>query len=364
MKPALHLLHLPADPEAPARELFVDARGLALAKMPVPGTPVQRVLAVPSQALVLRRVAAGAASAAQARAAAWHALENHLAAPRESLAWVVADEAADGSRWVAGFAPQARRAWLEAATARGFTPDRIVPDCLLLPAPTESDAVVVVETPSGIHLARAGKHAFAAEASLAEHLLTGRRIERPADDDIDSLLLRGAFEAALPDLSPQTASAKGPVTTVPRRRLLALAGALVLSPLLVWTAQALRHDLAAARLDAAADASLRTLAPDATGPGPALSRARAALAQRQAPDRFGQLVAALLDAQAQVPGSRLQQIELQPDGVLEVRWQHGPGGLPANLAQTLADHGVALAEAGTDNGGAQAVTTLLLSELP
>ena len=38
--------------------------------------------------------------------------------------------------------------------------------------------------------------------------------------------------------------------------------------------------------------------------------------------------------------------------------------LPADLAQTLADHGVAFAEAGTEPAGDQSVTTLLLSELP
>lgn len=363
MKTALHLMHLPADADGAPRELFADARGQPLAQAPQSGESCLRVLAVPAQSLVLRRVGAGFASPAQARAAAWHGLEGQLAVPRESLEWVVADPAADGSRWVAGFAPELRQAWLASAAACGFTPDRIVPDCLLLPAPVDPDAAVLVESPAGNSLVRTADHAFAAEAGLATHLLAGRTIE-PIGKDAAAVLLRGALEASLPELSAKANAAKGPASPVPTRRLLALAAALVLSPLLVWTAQALRHDLAAARIQAAADSHLQTVAPDAAGPGRPLARARAALAQRQAPDRFGQLVTALLAAQSRVPGSQLQAIELQPDGVLEVRWLHDPNGLPADLTQTLADHGVAYAESGTEPAGERAVTTLLLSELP
>lgn len=363
MKTALHLMHLPADADSAPRELFADVRGQPLAQAPQSGEPCQRVLAVPAQSLVLRRVAAGFASPAQARAAAWHGLDGELAVPRESLDWVVGDPAADGSRWVIGFAPELRQAWLARAATCGFTPDWIVPDCLLLPAPADPDAAVVLESPTGTSLVRTVGHAFAAEAGLAAYLLSGRTIE-PIGKDAAAVLLRAALETSVPDLSAKASTAKGPANPGPMRRLLALAAALVLSPLLVWTAQALRHDLAAARIQAAADSQLQTIAPEAAGPGRPLARARAVLAQRQAPDRFGQLVTALLAAQSQAPGSRLQAIELQPDGVLEVRWLHDPDGLPVDLAQTLADHGVALAQAGTEPAGERAVTTLLLSELP
>lgn len=361
MKPALHLMLLPAD--GAARDLFADARGQPVAQPSQPGEACRRVLAVPAQSLVLRRVGAGFASPAQARAAAWHALDGQLAVPRESLDWVVGDAAADGSRWVVGFAPELRQAWLARAAACGFTPDRIVPDCLLLPAPADQHAAVVIESPAGTSLVRTADQAFAAEPGLAKHLLAGRAIER-VGKDAAAVLLRGALEASVPDLSVKANAAKGAASPVPARRLLALAAAVVLSPLLVWTAQALRHDLAAARIQAEADSQLQTVAPDAAGPGRPLARARAALAQRQAPDRFGQLVTALLAAQSQVPGSQLQAIEFQPDGVLEVRWLHDHDGLPVDLAQTLADHGVALAQTGTEPAGERAVTTLLLSELP
>lgn len=363
MSPALHLMLLPDDPDGAPRNLFADAHGRPQPHAPGPGEPCLRVLAVPAQALVLRRVVAGAASPAQARAAAWFALEGKLAVPRESLDWVVAEPTADGSRWVAGLAHGLRADWAAKAAARGFRPDRIVPDCLLLPAPVDPDAASVFESPDGITLVRGAGHAFAVEADLARHLLAGTALERIATDDT-TVLLRGAREPALPDLSVTADSAAHVTRAVPTRRLLALAAALVLSPLLVWTAQALRHDLAASRLQAEAARQLNTVAPDAAGPGRPLARARAALARRQAPDRFGQLVAPLLAAQSQAPGSQLELLVLQPDGVLEVRWLHGPAGLPADLAQTLADHGVAFAQTDTEPAGEQSVTTLLLSELP
>lgn len=363
MKPALHLLFLPAEPGQAARELFADARGQRLEGLPLEAT-VERLLVVPSQALVLQRVAAGAASAAQARAAAWHALDGRLSTPPGSLEWAVSDAGADGARWVAGFTSEARKGWLEAAARLGFVPERLVPDCLLLPEPATPGDWVVCDGPCGTRLARGAGQAFAAEAGLAGLVLHGKAQQPAGDPETAALLLRGAGGAGLPDLSPGAGRLGSEASPVPMRRLLALAAALVLSPLLVWTAQGLRHDLAAARLDAAADAQLRDVAPGASGPGRPLPRARAALAQRQAPDRFGQLAAALLQVQSQTPRSRLHAIELQPDGVLEVRWQHGPDGLPATLGQSLAEHGVAVAEAGKQTGESTAVTTLLLSELP
>lgn len=363
MKPALHLLFLPAETGQTHHELFVDARGLRVEGLP-PGAPVERVLVVPSQDLVLERVVAAAASAAQARAAAWHALDGRLAAPPGSLEWVVADAAADGSRWVAGFTSEARNRWLDAAAGLGFVPGRIVPDCLLLPEPATPGDWVVCDGPCGSRLARDAGQAFAAEAGLAQIVLQGKAQQRVGNPDAAALLLRGAGDAGLPDLSPGTARRGSEAPPVPLRRLLALAAALVLSPLAIWTAQGVRHELAAARLDAAADTHLRSVAPGASGPGRPLPRAQAALAERRSPDRFGQLAAALLQAQSQVPGSRLQSIELQADGVLEVRWQHGPKGLPSTLGEALAAHGVAVAETGTQTGASTAVTTLLLSELP
>lgn len=364
MNPALHLMFLPRDPDAPARELFAAADGSPLPRRPEAATPLLRVLVAPGEDCVLRRVAAGAASAAQARAAAWHALDGQLATARDSLDWVVADAATDGSRWVAGVAPATRQAWLDSAASRGFKPDRMLPDCLLLPAPAQPGHVVVFDGAGGMRWARDADLAFSAEAGLADRLLAGRGIETMAGPEGDAALPRGAAAPDLPDLLPRAAERDGHARVVPGRRLLALAATLLVSPLLVWAAQAVRHDVAAARLDAAADKALHEVAPTTSGPGRALARARAELARRQAPDRFGQLAAALLEVQSQSPGSRLLLLELQSDGVLLVRWQHGPEGMPANLEERLAERGIALAETGTDSGGTQPVSTFLLSDLP
>ncbi|MBW8310860.1 MAG: hypothetical protein K0M64_02390, partial [Rhizobium sp.] len=284
MNAALHLLVLSADPGVPDLERFADTQGHRLERLP-PGATPRRVLAVPASELALHRLEMKAATPAQARAAAWHLLDGRLAQPREALELAVG---ADGDRrWVAVFTPAARERWLARAAARGFLPDAVLPDCLLLPEPTdEGEAFVAADT--GLWRVRGHQLAFSAEPALAAQVLGSRPHTRvDASPAIESLLLRGAQAPAFAlDLRPPRAD-KPQAGAVPARRLAALAAALLLSPLLVWAAQGLRHELGAARAEASANAALLAVAPDAAGPGRPLARARAELARRPAPARVG-----------------------------------------------------------------------------
>lgn len=357
----LHLLVLSADPAGADLERFADAHGHRLERLP-PGARPRRVLAVPACELALHRLALKAATPAQARAAAWHRLEGRLAQPRETLELAAA---ADGDqRWVAVFTPTARERWLARAAARGFVPDAVVPDCLLLPGPAD-ESEVFVAADAGLWRVHGHDLAFSAEPGLAAQVLGTRphtRVDAPPA--IESLLLRGALAPAFAlDLGPPRADAPR-AGTVPARRLALLAAALLLSPLLVWAAQGLRHERGAARADASADAALRAVAPEATGPGRPLARARAELARRQAPDRFGVLASALLEAQATLPGTRLAALSLGDDGVLTATLEHD-GTAPLDpLRQALAERGVSLADQPPQPAGDRWHTLLLLSDAP
>lgn len=357
----VHLLLLSEDPATRDLDLFADPQGRRLPSLP-PGVAVRRVLAVPGGQLSLHRVKLNASTPAQAQAAAWHLLEGRLASDRRDLALTAGATGED--RWVAVFEPAAREHWLARAAAHGFTPDAMVPDCLLLPEPGPG-APATVAAGRSVWRVRDVDLAFSTEPALAVHVLASRPRTVVEDETrIQDLLLRGAgANATALDLLPVERAGRGGAA-VPTRRLAILAAAVLLSPLLVWAAQGLRHELAADRLTARAEASLVAAAPQAAGPGRALPRARAALALQQAPDRFGRLAAALLEAQAQVPGTRLQSLRLDADGVLAATWEHAQSTELELLRQSLAERGVDLAEQASQPHDGGWLTTVLLSEIP
>lgn len=359
MNMPLHLLLLPATEGGEARQLHFDARGRAV---PVPVAGARRVLVVPGQALLVRRLPPGPASEAQARAAAWHALKGELATPPERLAWEIGQPDAEEFRWVVAFDPALRLPWREAAEAHGFAPEAIVPACLLLPAPARPGGVTTWRDGALLH-ARSANHAFSVEADLADVVLAGRAREPWLAEDADGPWL-GAGDEALPDLRDAPASSRDEERAVPGRRLAALAAAVLLAPVLVFVAQGLRHEFAGARLDADAETRLLAADPEADGPGRPLARAHASLTRRLAAQQPAPALAALLQAQAALPGTRLRSLSWGPDGVVELRWEHPAATPPPRLAEALAPHGYTIATRGSEPAGAFVHSTLLLGELP
>lgn len=360
MNASTTLLVLSADPTRPDLRLPADADGHRL-RDDGGAAATRRLLVVPATELSLHWLPLKAATPAQARAAATHRLAGRLAQTAQALTIEVGT--GEASRWVAVFTEAARTGWLARAAAHGFAPDAVVPDCLLLPAVADGDPPVVA---GDGHLVRVRGHdfAFSAEPALAAVILGG---ELPASAEdagrLQALLLAGATRPIELDLAPPKAGAGGR-REVPTRRLLALAAAVLLAPLLVLAAQALRHELGVARAETRADQALLALAPGATGPGRPLARARAELARRQAPDRFGVLASALVEAQSQVPGTRLLSLGLADDGVMGARVSFQQTGQIDQLRLALAERGVALADQGSEADGAGWTTTLLLSDAP
>lgn len=358
MNTSLHLLVLSADPDRPDVQLFADGRGQSLAQGDV-GPSQRRVLAVPACDLVLHWSPVKAATPAQAKAAAWHQLANQLAQPRQALQLAVGN--GDDARWVAVFTESAREQWLARAAALGFRPDLIVPDCLLLPAVSEGDPPVVA---ADDRLVRARGHdfAFSAEGGLAAQILGPGLADPPADaEQLHRLFRQGAARPAPLDLSPAPRETRG-AEPVPMKRLTALAAAVLLAPLLIFAAQAIRHEAGASRAVARADQALAEVAPAATGPARPLARARAELARRLAPDQFGLMASALIEAQSEVPGTQLLSMNLADDGVMGARLAYQQTGQIDRMRDALARRGVALSEQDSEPAAAGWTTTLLLSD--
>ncbi len=359
MNTSLHLLVLSADADHPGVQLFADGRGQALAAPADAGPSPRRILVVPACDVVLHWSPVKAATPAQARAAAWHQLANQLSEPRQGLRMALGD--GDEARWVAVFTEAARERWLARAAAQGFQPDVIVPDCLLLPEVSAGDPPAVA---ADDRLVRARGHdfAFSAEAGLAAHVLGPASVQAPADPGhLHRRLLQGAAGPAPLDLSPAPEAARGH-QTVPTRRLVTLAAAVLLAPLLILAAQATRHEIGASRALARADHALAAVAPAATGPARPLARARAELARRMAPDRFGVMASALVEAQSEVPGTQLLSLTLDADGVMGARLAYGQTGQIDQMRDALARRGIALSEQDSEPAPAGWTTTLLLSD--
>lgn len=359
MNTALHLQILPATETGETRDIHLDEKGRTF---PGAVAGARRVLVVPGQALVLRRLAPGPATAAQARAAAWHALRGQLATSPEQLAWEVGEPDEDGFRWVAAFDPAFRGQWRTTAGVHGGESVAAVPACLLLPPPTKPGHVRVWNEGGLVH-ARGDELAFSAEPGLATLLLGGRETEGLGADD-PATPWRSAADPRLPDLLASDRSTRERAPVVSSRRLAGLAAAVLLMPAVVLTAQGLRHEIAAACLDEAAQDRLLAVDPAATGPGRPLARAHASLARRVAAQQPAPALAALLQAQANVPDTRLRSLAWGPDGVLEVRWEHPADTPPPRLADALAPLGYSLSVAGSEPAGAFTHSTLLLSEQP
>lgn len=363
MSTYLHLLMLSDRPGRGPREWRLHPDGSDMDAVPQ-GARCQRVLAVPGTELSLHRLALPAASMAQARAAALLQLQGRLATPTDQVTMAVAGDGA--TSWVAVFAHDRITDWLARAAGAGFVPDRIVPDCLLLPEPA-GDKQVHVTVDDGYWRVRGLDFAFSTEAPLAQLQLDARShqvVELAAD-----ALQHNLFDAATrPAVDLMTAAghssgpASGPGPSV--RRLCLLAALVLVSPLLIWACQGLWHDAAAKRLQARNEQSLGAVVPDAVGGGSPLARARAAEARLSEPDRFARLVAPLLDALGQVPGMRLTQLTLGGDGVVEARVRHDASVPVDVLRDALSSRGIELAEVDSAPSESMQLTRILLSEAP
>jgi type II secretory pathway component PulL len=132
------------------------------------GPRARRVLVIPGEDVLSLRLEVPGRTPAQRVAGARRLLEAHAASPAAALAVAVEDAAPGAPAWVCAIdAGRLEAAW-ELATARGFGPDQIVPDHLLLPEP---DAVgAMVAEAEGARAVRTPTRAFTVEATLANAL--------------------------------------------------------------------------------------------------------------------------------------------------------------------------------------------------
>lgn len=356
------LIIAPPDPDAVLRCLRVDAGGAILGRLdadrtrPLPASfldgVARTVLAVPGTDVRTLWLDLPGHSPLQALASAHQLLESHASGPLDAQ-HVALDVHREGQlRLVGVVGRQAMHDWLQRCAAIGVVPDMMVPDHLLLPAPTGADEVNVVAD-GDRWLARSATLAFSAEAALARQLLEPHRMRVEADAaSLDRVLARGAAAepAALNLMQFEFAPVATPRTTPTSRRLAMLALAVLLSPAVLLAAQSLRYELAASSLERDAREAAGSIGP-ANVAGASMVASPAAHARARN---------ALFEAISRSPGLRLQALRYSAGAVLEADLVHATADQLQPFGDALLQSGFVV-EAGASVGeGSELRTSIRL----
>ncbi|AAM42687.1 type II secretion system protein GspL [Xanthomonas campestris] len=298
------LLLLPADAGTAATAVHVDAQGHVHvhAAGAAPLTPAARtVLVVPGTQVHLRWLALPGRSPAQSLAAARLQLAEHLASDVSTLHVVIAANAqADGTRLVAAVEQATLQQWLERAAQHGIVPDSVVPECLLLPT-VDADAPPTVVQWDGRWLVRGARLACSLEPETAQLVLDAQGHPSPLpplDDPAQVIAVFARHVAQAPIELRQHAFARATPQRrgLTPRRLAWLGVLLLISPLLLLGAQALRYEIGAQLLQRRAVAVQGV---QATGATPVSA------------DAFAAQLAAVIAAVDSVPGAELDMLAYQ-----------------------------------------------------
>jgi hypothetical protein len=205
---------------------------------------------------VLHRVPLSGRTARARREAALALASSLAAGPTTNLHLAVGPDEGDGHAWIALADEGALRARLEALTAAGLVPDRLVPAALLLPAP-EGEALRTARLGNDL-LVRGGDFAGAVEPGMAEALGTGPHAPPLV------LAPEALATAALPDLGAGLFVPPS-VPLAQRRWMRPLLAGLAILALLLALVPAISARMRAAAEARAADTAVVALATSALG---------------------------------------------------------------------------------------------------
>jgi general secretion pathway protein L len=361
------LILLSASPDEPSPYLVVDPAGMVVtrgslsAAAPAPPNDVRTVLIVPGQDVTARWLTLKAVSQTQAASAAAMMLADDLAAPRESLHVALAAPDADGERLVCIVGKARMQALMDQATALGAEPDVVLPDYLVLPEP-EGETLRSADM-GGAVAVRGKKLAFTAERDLVPYLAGDRPFEAVFDPSRMEAML--AETAAGPPINlrqgPFAVGSERAAGWREWRRAAALAGLVLISPLILWGAQIARESQAARAMENQARKTAAAIVGEVSGDPVLALRARAS--QSGAADRFLDSSAALFEGVARLEGASLQAFAYQADGSVRATLVHGNYTDVEGLTRNLELAGFSVREDAAVEAGGQITTDLTIAPL-
>lgn len=335
---SLRLVLLPLDPQAPLRCLHLDGEGKVLEALDLAADQSlpagfafgasTTVLVVPGSEVATCLTDLPARDPAQALAAARLLLADRAAEPAEDLHIAIGPLQPGQPRLLAWVKPDAMHQWLARAAVQGVDPDRVIPDYLALPPPR--GAGVLVAERAGQWLVRGAGIAFSAEPALARQVLGERTFEWTAEQDVEALLALGAAVPGIDLLQHRfTRRASAGPRQPSRRRLIVLAALVLLSPIVLLLADALRYHVAARALERQATVVARPFLQAGT-PGASPGALASVLERRLQPARATLLRESLFESIAATPGTQLQALQYAQGEPLQATVVHAT---PAQLQQ-------------------------------
>lgn len=299
-----------------------ELEALAAQAEPEDGEAIFQAVVVPGQAVTLHwLVVPPGLAPAQAAAAARLMAAEVSAQPLDDMHVAVGPEAEDRAERAVALVPALVMAgWIGSLQSRGLDPDLVLAEPLLLPAPEEG---FVRYDRGGQPLFRGAFEAFSIEPELAEVIVDGASVQTIGHEDYEAGLA-AAIAAPAVNLR-QGAFAKRRRWTIDWasvRRLILLAGAILLATLAIQIALILRYTYAADRLETEARQVAGTAVPGAaTAADP-----RARLIQRLADLRGGgagyaSITSVLFAAINGVPNVELASLSYERDGSLRATVQ-------------------------------------------
>jgi len=328
---------------------------------PPPQGQASDILIAPSEDILIRRLALPTGGIAQVRAAALAALEDQfgLDAASVHLALGAADET--GARLVCAIDAVAMRALLHRAAELGCRPAAVYPDSLMLPEPAPGEAAVA-DLGDRV-LARTPALAFAADPIVAGQVLgAGSRAEIGGVEGFEKQCAAGRAPVDL--LQGAFASSGTRVRARDFRLAAVLAALLAVSPLVLWTAQIVRHDLGARSLERQAnEAALAALSGER--PVDPVRAVRARAAQLEGSRALLRATAALFAGIEQTAGAEVEALYYQQDGALRASLAHDNYSDPPAVASRLRQAGYEVQEDGAvDNPDGRITTALSVRARP
>ena len=312
------LVLLPADPGAAAPFLMLDADGRVLERGhlsvdgPVlSGARVRTVAIVPGTEVLVRWLTLPAGRPVQQKAAALWALREDLAVDPASMRVALGPDAVGSPRLVAAVDDARLGEWTGRLATLGVEGATLVPDCLVPDAPEEADRLRSLVFGPAVAVRGQGL-AVSVQPDLVPVIAAGRTVE-PIDNeaDIEARLVATALAPSV-DLGGGQTRASSAEGWKAWRLAAGLALALLLSPLVLTAATAIRDDMAASRLRDDAEARARALFPDMAADADPLDEARRRLALTPPPGGVAVVAAVLFQALEGVPGAELDSLTADP----------------------------------------------------
>lgn len=312
------LVLLPADPGAAAPFLMLDTDGRVLerghlsAETPaLAGARVRTVAVVPGADVLIRWLTLPAGRPVQQRAAALWALREDLAVDPAGMRVALGPVEADGSRLVAVVSEGRLTAWVDRLARLALTADALVPDSLVPAEPEEADVVNAITFGPTVAL-RGQRLAVSVQPDLAPVIAAGRTVE-PIDSEaaVEARLVGTALAPPVDLGGGQTRPASGEGWKA-WRLAAGLALALLVSPLVLTAAAAIRDDMAADRMNATAAERARVLFPDMAADADPLAEAQRRLALTPPPGGVAVVAAVLFEALEGVAGAELDSLTADP----------------------------------------------------